>query len=164
MVKIKYFLIFLYNLYVSTFKYDIEKLNQIANTRGGVCLSTSYNGCVTKLVWQCSKRHTWESKPTNIIQGKWCPTCAILKHRKLDWSKTFLTRNIQEFIDGYLLEDGFLCFDKSSKTATLRINHKHLEITEFIANLFQRKIFPHLPNIITLIYFFSLFLLIIQMK
>ena len=54
----------------------IEKLRQLAKTRGGDCLSTIYLGGKTKLEWVCREGHTWEAVPDSISTGTWCPVCA----------------------------------------------------------------------------------------
>ena len=44
----------------------LENLKEIAESRGGKCLSLEYQGFLTKLKWQCSKGHAWEARPGNI--------------------------------------------------------------------------------------------------
>ena len=55
---------------------NINDMHTLAQSRGGVCLSTKYVNNRIKLRWQCSKDHTWTATPHNIQRGKWCPTCA----------------------------------------------------------------------------------------
>ena len=57
-------------------KGTIRQMQKIAKDRGGKCLSDEYVNSHTKLLWECSEGHKWESIPTNIISGKWCPICA----------------------------------------------------------------------------------------
>ena len=63
----------------------IQKLRELAKTRGGDCLSTIYLGGKTKLEWVCREGHTWEAVPDSISMGTWCPVCAngrrIIKQR-----------------------------------------------------------------------------------
>ena len=54
----------------------IEEMQDIAESRGGRCLSKKYINVQTKLKWQCSKGHRWQATPSNIKSGTWCPTCA----------------------------------------------------------------------------------------
>ena len=54
----------------------IEKLRELAKTRGGDCLSTIYLGRKAKLEWICKEGHTWEAVPHSISTGTWCPVCA----------------------------------------------------------------------------------------
>ena len=54
----------------------IEEMQEIAQTRGGKCLSENYLGPHKKLVWECAKGHRWETTPNTIKYGKsWCPKC-----------------------------------------------------------------------------------------
>ncbi len=54
----------------------IEKVRQVARSRGGDCLSTVFLGSRVKLEWICAKGHTWLSVPASICTGRWCPVCA----------------------------------------------------------------------------------------
>jgi hypothetical protein len=54
---------------------NLEQMQSIAAARGGKLLSTSYINATTKLLWQCSKGHTWNAIPNSIRQGTWCPEC-----------------------------------------------------------------------------------------
>jgi hypothetical protein len=54
----------------------IEKLRELAKTRGGDCLSTVYLGGKTKLEWVCKEGHTWQAVPYSVSTGTWCPVCA----------------------------------------------------------------------------------------
>jgi len=59
----------------------IEQMHQIAEARGGKCLSNTYINNHTNLSWKCSEGHTWEAIPMSIRRGSWCPHCAgIVKH------------------------------------------------------------------------------------
>jgi hypothetical protein len=55
---------------------DIEAMERIAKLKGGKCLSSSYKNSKTKLLWECSNGHQWETAPSNVCQGHWCPVCA----------------------------------------------------------------------------------------
>lgn len=55
---------------------ELVKLKQIAEARGGKCLSPKYIADAVKLEWQCKDGHTWKTAPTNIKQGRWCPVCS----------------------------------------------------------------------------------------
>ncbi len=59
-----------------TAKSDIKEMQDLANQRGGVCISLDYKNDATKLKWKCSENHIWEATPNNIKHGKWCPTCS----------------------------------------------------------------------------------------
>lgn len=56
----------------------LSKLQQIAKSRGGMCLSKSYVDSVTKLHFRCAKNHEWMTRPTSIsVLGCWCPICSL---------------------------------------------------------------------------------------
>ena len=56
-------------------KLIIEKCQEFAEKKNGKCLSTEYKNAHTKMSWQCSEKHTWESNFNNIKSGKWCLHC-----------------------------------------------------------------------------------------
>lgn len=56
----------------------LERLAEIARSKGGYCLSVSYLGPDKKLLFQCALGHRWEAKANNVASnGCWCPKCAI---------------------------------------------------------------------------------------
>jgi hypothetical protein len=57
-------------------KSTIEEMREIAKRRGGKCLSKKYVNINTKLHWECVEGHRWESAPSNIKFGNWCPVCS----------------------------------------------------------------------------------------
>ncbi len=61
-------------------------MKDIAISRNGKCLSLSYNGLKSKLLWRCQYGHVWEATPNSILYHKsWCPQCA--GNKKLDFGK-----------------------------------------------------------------------------
>ncbi|MFA6273455.1 MAG: hypothetical protein WC673_03135 [Candidatus Paceibacterota bacterium] len=56
---------------------NIDDMHSIANKKGGKCLSEKYVNVITKLKWQCSERHIWETAPLHVLEGTWCPICSI---------------------------------------------------------------------------------------
>ncbi len=54
-------------------KKTIDDMRQIANTRGGRCLSSEYINARTKLLWECKKGHRWSAK---YSRRHWCPVCS----------------------------------------------------------------------------------------
>jgi hypothetical protein len=54
----------------------IKEMHEVAECRGGKCLSKEYVNRRTKLEWQCKKGHRWFAVPSDIIRGVWCPACA----------------------------------------------------------------------------------------
>lgn len=62
--------------YHDSLRDTIEKMKEIANKRGGKCLSEKYGNNQTKLTWECCEGHLWEATPHSIkIDGTWCPEC-----------------------------------------------------------------------------------------
>jgi hypothetical protein len=58
-------------------------LCDIAESRGGRCLSKSYLGMVTKHEWECEHGHRWKAVPDSVINGTWCPECGGTLRRTL---------------------------------------------------------------------------------
>ena len=54
----------------------IEKMQEIAEEKGGKCLSDEYANSHTKLKWRCNKGHEWLAVPYPIKNGVWCPNCS----------------------------------------------------------------------------------------
>ncbi|TCK32028.1 hypothetical protein B0G84_9160 [Paraburkholderia sp. BL8N3] len=63
----------------------IEQMQEVANSRGGRCLSTAYPGVHGKLDLECGKGHTWKATVNSVWRGSWCPECA--------WESRRLARN-----------------------------------------------------------------------
>jgi hypothetical protein len=63
----------------------IDDLRQVAQSRGGRCLSTSYLGVHEKHEWECMDRHVWHATANSIWRGSWCPECA--------WESRRMARN-----------------------------------------------------------------------
>lgn len=54
----------------------LKEIQQVAESRGGSCLSGSYQNTATKLEWRCAAGHQWSATPLQIKKGHWCPFCA----------------------------------------------------------------------------------------
>jgi hypothetical protein len=57
-------------------------LCEIAENRGGKCLSASFTGFDSKMRWRCGCGREWDAKPGDIKNGSWCPSCAHKRQRK----------------------------------------------------------------------------------
>jgi len=95
----------------------IEDMQEIAESRGGKCLSEEYNGSGNNLRWRCEKGHEWDATPHNIKKDKWCPICSTRIGEKIcrsyfealfkekfpkrypKWMKGFKGKNLE--LDGY---------------------------------------------------------------
>lgn len=53
----------------------LESMVELAQERGGACLSTEYVNSLKKLEWRCGDGHIWKAAPNKIVSGQWCPTC-----------------------------------------------------------------------------------------
>lgn len=70
---------------VNKTRLGIFKMREIAEKKGGKCLSNNYTNNRVKLIWKCVKGHIWKTTPQLIMKGHWCPTCGNkLKGRKLN--------------------------------------------------------------------------------
>lgn len=56
-------------------KLSIEKIREVAEKRGGKCLSKKYINADAKYEWECEQGHRWSAAYYNIQQGQWCPQC-----------------------------------------------------------------------------------------
>jgi predicted lactoylglutathione lyase len=62
-------------------KRTIEEMHEIAEERGGKCLSNTYVNNSTKLMWECTEGHQWEATPSNVKRGTWCRECAYISKK-----------------------------------------------------------------------------------
>lgn len=63
-------------------KHTLEDCRQLAESKGGKCLSDVYINAKTKIKWECANKHRWEAIYTAIQQGEWCPECSLGKSQK----------------------------------------------------------------------------------
>jgi len=64
----------------------LEECNEIATSKGGICLSKEYLNPVEPMLWQCSNGHEFKLRHDNIRNKKfdiWCVTCSNEKTREL---------------------------------------------------------------------------------
>ena len=57
------------------YKWNISKIQKIAEKRGGECLSKTYYNHREKLNWRCDKGHVWEAVFDSVRRGSWCLQC-----------------------------------------------------------------------------------------
>lgn len=53
----------------------LSTLQNIASSRGGVCLSSQYLGVNEKYSFRCAKGHEWSTYPSSVMSGSWCRRC-----------------------------------------------------------------------------------------
>ena len=59
-------------------------MQELANQRGGLCLSKAYINSTTKLLWRCANGHEFQASPTSIKNsGTWCPKCHFFRNEEL---------------------------------------------------------------------------------
>ncbi|MFC4702621.1 hypothetical protein ACFPAA_02915 [Paraburkholderia caffeinitolerans] len=63
----------------------IEDLREVAQSRGGRCLSDTYLGVHEKHEWECMDKHVWQATANSVYRGSWCPECA--------WESRRMARN-----------------------------------------------------------------------
>jgi len=59
-------------------------LQQMAGRKGGRCLSAVYGNSARPLLWECAAGHQWQTRPSSIRAGHWCPVCAHNQKLKLE--------------------------------------------------------------------------------
>jgi len=57
---------------------SIDQMRQLAEQRGGRCLSEQYKNTGTKLHWECHRGHQWHAVPGAVLRGHWCAACVCL--------------------------------------------------------------------------------------
>ena len=60
-------------------KLTIEQMQELAKSRGGLCLSKKYINSRTKLELECKEGHRWFNIPSHIKRGQWCRDCSGLR-------------------------------------------------------------------------------------
>lgn len=61
---------------------NLQKLQALAQERGGRCLSEQYRGNEAHYRFQCSAGHQWEASFKNIVRGTWCRQCYVAARRR----------------------------------------------------------------------------------
>lgn len=55
----------------------LQRLQEAADERGGLCLSLAYTTAAARYQFRCSAGHVWETQGRQIFAGAWCRSCAI---------------------------------------------------------------------------------------
>ena len=74
---------------MSTKKKTIEDCKNLAESKGGKCLSEEYINSHTKYLWECARGHRWMSKQYLVQQGYWCLECSGSKKKTIEDCKKF---------------------------------------------------------------------------
>jgi len=65
-------------------RFVLKECQDLAESKGGKCLSTEYKNIITKMKWQCPKGHEWETPMATLRNmGCWCPQCSGYKSEEL---------------------------------------------------------------------------------
>ena len=60
----------------------LRKIQKIAETNGGKCLSFEYVSQSYHLTFECKNNHIWNAAPRNITAGHWCAKCRNRENQK----------------------------------------------------------------------------------
>jgi len=72
---------------------NLRENQEIALSRGGRCLSTTYIDNSTKMEWECSEGHRWFASTSSVKQGgSWCPQC---RGKRISKSRTTSIEKIE---------------------------------------------------------------------
>lgn len=66
--------------HVDTKRGTIEKMQELAASKGGYCLSKTYVNNITHLQWKCAAGHIWSGVPERV-RNHWCPKCSFVRMR-----------------------------------------------------------------------------------
>ena len=81
----------------------LKELRRIAAGHGGRCLSDTYAGSQSNLLWHCAQGHKWEAPPDRIKQGAWCLRCAGKAKKTIEeMQETAAARGGKCLSDGYV--------------------------------------------------------------
>lgn len=112
-------------------KKTFEECNDLANSKGGVCLDNSGK----KIVWKCSKGHTWKATYDRVVKS-WCKICAY-REKAIKPERLY---NLAESLGGKFL-GGYVknCFSK----VKFKCKNNHIWETVPSTVLYQKSWCPH---------------------
>ncbi len=64
-------------------KLNIDYFKNLAEIKGGKCLTDEYNNQQDKLKFVCANNHIWKSYAKHIRAGHWCPQCHIYRGEEI---------------------------------------------------------------------------------
>jgi phage FluMu protein Com len=53
----------------------LQRLQQLAQSRGGECLSGQYLGTAARYSFRCGQGHEWQTTGAKLVRGVWCRPC-----------------------------------------------------------------------------------------
>ncbi len=78
-----------YEIYSAT---EMDQLKETIRNRGGNINIQQYTGSVGRIEVICKNNHRWETTPTSIKSGRWCPYC-LGRYKSIDDMQTLALRN-----------------------------------------------------------------------
>jgi hypothetical protein len=54
---------------------SLKRLQDVASSRGGACLTTVWLGVFGRYRFRCGKGHEWIATASNVLVRTWCPVC-----------------------------------------------------------------------------------------
>lgn len=60
---------------------SIHELQDLAEERGGLCLTKVYSRSDRPVHWRCAEGHEWDATASRVRRGTWCPTCVSPRYR-----------------------------------------------------------------------------------
>lgn len=102
----------------------LQRLQQAAADKGGVCLSDTYDGAREHYDFRCEKGHEWHTQGALVLRGGWCRACADARKSERLLHKTGL-RRLQEMATskgGVCLSESYL---GSAHRHRFRCQHGH---------------------------------------
>ena len=93
-------------------KVTIEDMQNVAESKGGGCLSDVYVNAHTHLRWSCKYGHEWEATPNNIRRGKWCPICGIERRSQKQRCGIDAMKSLAKARGGKCLSEKYINTDK----------------------------------------------------
>jgi hypothetical protein len=71
-------------------------IKEVAQNRGGKCISVIYVNNRSPLLFECQEGHRWETCWKNIDKGAWCPECAKIKSQGANNSRFDSIENMRQ--------------------------------------------------------------------
>lgn len=96
--------------YYDSMRSTLMAMQELAASRGGSCLSTSYLNASSPLQWQCGSGHKWTAVAYSVSEGRWCPECAVLAQR-----------HALETMQAVAIERGGLCLSNEYQGVHLKL-------------------------------------------
>jgi hypothetical protein len=83
----------------------LDKIRLLAKERGGECLSKEFINNKTKMQFHCAEGHLWSTCSGAIVNGSWCPVCAIKRNAEKQLLPFEIYKKIAIERGGKLLSD-----------------------------------------------------------